>query len=80
MPIKIMKKKDWKQLKSKSGADLQKQLSEDRDKLWQLKVDLAAGKVKNVREIRATRKNVARVLTLIKQEKNVDTRHNLIVK
>lgn len=75
-----MKKKDWKQLKSKSGVDLQKQLVEDRDKLWQLKVDLAAGKVKNVREIRAIRKNVARVLTLIKQEKNVDSGHSLSVK
>lgn len=62
-----MKKKDIQQLKNKPVADLANQLKEMRDRLWQLKIDLAAGKVKNVREIRATRKDVARVMTIIKE-------------
>jgi len=46
--------------------ELQKQLKEWKDKLWQMRVDLVAGKVKNVREIRAVRKDIARLLTFIK--------------
>ena len=62
-----MKKKELQQLKNKPLPELQKRLKENRDKLWQLKVDLVSGKVKNVREIRVTRKNIAKILTLINQ-------------
>ena len=48
-------------------ADLKKKLQETRNKLWQLRVDLSSGKVKNVRAIRAARKEIARTLTLINQ-------------
>ncbi len=41
----------------------QQELKDMRDRLWQLRVDLAAGKVKNVREIRRVRKDIARFLT-----------------
>jgi ribosomal protein L29 len=34
-----------------------------REKLWHYKADLAAGKVKNVREIRRIKKEIARALT-----------------
>ena len=56
------------ELGTKSPAELQKLLLESRGKLQQLRFDLAAGKVKNVREIRKTRKAIARVLTLFKQK------------
>ncbi len=48
---------------------MQKILKDDREKLKQLRFDLAAGKVKNVREIRKIKKEVARILTLLKQSK-----------
>lgn len=47
----------------------QQEIKEMRDKLWQLRVDLAAGKVKNVREIRKVRKDIARALTAINGQK-----------
>ena len=39
---------------------------EKKEKIRQLRFDLAAGKVKNVREIRETRKEIARLNTLLK--------------
>ena len=46
---------------------LQKLLQEKRERLRILKFDLASGKVKNVREIRGIKKDIARILTLLKQ-------------
>lgn len=60
-----MKKKEVQELKSKSSADLQKKIGELRDRLHGLKMDLAAGKVKNVREINVVKKDIARMLTAI---------------
>jgi len=56
-----------KELKQKSKAELQKILMDRRERLRNLKFDLASGKVKNVREIRALKKEIARVLTISKQ-------------
>jgi ribosomal protein L29 len=47
--------------------ELQKLLKDDREKLQQLQFDLAAGKVKNVREIRRLKKEIARILTLLNE-------------
>jgi large subunit ribosomal protein L29 len=60
-----MKKKELAELKTKSETELKKTLGELKDRLWDLKKDLAAGKVKNVREIREIKKNVARILTFL---------------
>ena len=43
-------------------------LKEEREKLRSLGFDLAAGKVKNVREIRAKRRDIARIKTLLHQK------------
>lgn len=43
--------------------ELKKSLGEKRERLRQLRFDLAAGKVKNIREIRAIKKDIARILT-----------------
>ncbi len=60
-----MKRKEiLQQVKNKSAADITKELAESRDKLWQLRQDLAAGKIKNVREIASMKKYIARMLTL----------------
>jgi large subunit ribosomal protein L29 len=50
----------------KSETELKNLLRDDREKLRQLRFDLASGKVKNVREIRKIKKDVARILTTLK--------------
>jgi len=54
------------ELRQKNKPELQKLLEDLREKLRQLRFDLAAGKVKNVREIRKIKKNIAQILTLLK--------------
>jgi len=54
------------ELRQKSQSELQKLLRESREKLRQLRFGLVSGKVKNVREIRKTRRDVARILTIMK--------------
>lgn len=60
-----MKAKAKKDLKNNSRANLLKMLDEEREKLRVLRFDLAAGKVKNAKEIRHTRKNIATILTFL---------------
>ena len=62
-----MKTKD---LRKMSEKELQKILRDEREKLLKLRFDLAAGKLKNIREIRERKKNIAKILTIL-NEKNV---------
>jgi len=57
------------ELRRKSKDELKKILTDDREKLRQLRFDLSAGKVKNVREIRHIKKEIAQVLTLSVENK-----------
>ena len=59
-----------KELKQKSEKELQRLLQEDREKLRQLRFDLSAGKVKNVREIRKIKKDIARIMTVLGSKNN----------
>jgi large subunit ribosomal protein L29 len=59
------------ELRKKTKEELAKILQDDREKLRQLRFDLAAGKVKNVREIRKIKKEVAQALTLLKAEESL---------
>jgi ribosomal protein L29 len=61
-----MKLKEKQELKSHSRADLLKQVEEEREHLRVLQFDLAAGKVKNIREVRLARKKIATILTFLK--------------
>jgi len=54
------------ELKQKPEAELQRILSEDRKKLGQFRLDLASGKVKDIRGIRQIKKEIARILTLLR--------------
>ena len=54
------------ELRRKSKDELGKILTDNREKLRQLRFDLSAGKVKNVREIRHIKKEIAQILTLLK--------------
>lgn len=58
------------EIKRKSEQELQKNLLELRERLRQLRFDLAAGKVKNIREIRAIKKDIARILTSLNIKKH----------
>ncbi len=60
-----MKKKELQQLSKKPVAELQKKVQESRNKLWQLRVDLAAGKVKNIKQIRSLKQDISQMLTFI---------------
>jgi len=56
--------KDFKRLDKAGLADL---LLVKKERMRQLRFDLAAGKVKNVREIRENRRDVALLNTLLKK-------------
>jgi len=53
-------------LRKKTKPELQKLLREKREKLRDLRFNLAGGKLKNVREIRAIKKDIARILTVLR--------------
>lgn len=55
------------ELKQKNKDELQRMLAEERERLRVLRFDLAGGKIKNVREIRKIRKDIARILTVLRQ-------------
>ncbi|MCD6528361.1 50S ribosomal protein L29 [bacterium] len=57
-----------KELRQKSKKELEKLLEEKREKLRSLRFDLVSGKVKNIREIRETKKDIARILTLLHEK------------
>jgi len=63
-----MKKKEIEDLKNKPAVELQKLAAEARERLRVLKFDLAAGKVKNIKDLRIVRKNIARLLTFMAQK------------
>ncbi len=58
------------ELRLKKEDMLLKTLAESREKLRALRFELSAGKVKDVRAIRQTRKNIAKILTILKQKKD----------
>ena len=55
-------------LRKKSKTDLEKLLQEGREHLRVLRFDLTSGKIKNVREIGATQRDIARILTILKEK------------
>jgi len=66
MPLPIM---DIKELRNKDQKEFLNLLQLNGEKLRQLKFELSQGKVKNITEIRKIKKEIARILTLIKQNK-----------
>jgi ribosomal protein L29 len=59
---------DWKDLKDKKEADLRKLLFTWREKLRDLRFKDSNKQLKNVREIRKIKKNIARVSTLLNKK------------
>lgn len=59
-----MKKKDLHAYREKPIPEIEKEIRESRARLEALTFDLAVGKVKNIREVRAVKKTIAQLLTL----------------
>lgn len=53
-------------LHKQSKEELEKLLKEKQERQRSLRFDLVAGKVKNVREIRQIKKDIARTLTILR--------------
>ncbi len=56
------------ELKDKNINELRKRLSEKQEKLRKLRFDMASKQVKNTKDIRNNKKEVARILTLINEK------------
>lgn len=65
-----MKDKGIQQLKTKPVETLKKELIDYREKLRKFKFDLSQGKVKDIKEIKKTKKMVARILTILNEQVN----------
>lgn len=61
-----MKIKQRKELHQKTMDELKTALKEARGKLFDLKLERAQKKLKNTRSIFETRKNIARIATIVK--------------
>jgi large subunit ribosomal protein L29 len=61
-------KEELKELKTKPVAELQKILTQARDKVRELKFKATQNQLKNIREIRVLKKKIAKILTFIKQK------------
>ena len=58
------------EIRQRSEVELEEILGKKREKLRQFRFDLASGKVKNVREIRILKKDIARILTILQETGN----------
>jgi large subunit ribosomal protein L29 len=58
-----------KEIRLKREEELKEILSKIKEKMRQLKFDLGVGKLKNVREIRETKKLRSRILTVLNERK-----------
>jgi len=55
------------ELRKKTKTELEKLCQDLRERLRALRFNLSTGKVKNVKEVRQVRKEIARILTLLKE-------------
>lgn len=55
-----------RELRQKSNEELTKILSEKRNSLLGLRFDISGGKMKNVKAMHEAKKDIARILTLLK--------------
>lgn len=64
-----MKQKNWQEIKSMSSVELNIKLTELEDKYFKLKFRNSTATLKNPLEIREMRKNIARIKTLLAEQK-----------
>lgn len=58
-----------KEIREKNVEELKKLLSEKREAVRKLRFDVAAKQVKDIREIRNSKRDIARILTILKESK-----------
>ena len=58
-----------KELREKSIAEMEKLLAEKREAVRKLRFDIATKQVKNNKQLRKDRKDIAKILTLISEKK-----------
>lgn len=63
-----MKKTERQNFRDMNKADLLKELPASLDRLWRLRVDIAAGKIENIKEIKKLKKVIALIKTLTKEK------------
>ena len=64
-----MKKTTIQDIRKKSLPEVEKQISQNRSKLVSLRQDLHTSQVKNIRQIRQVRKDIARGMTIANEKK-----------
>lgn len=64
-----MKTKPKKELIQKSSIELNNLLTQEKEQLFKLKLDLTMKKIKNVHSVLAKRKDIAFIQTLISEKK-----------
>lgn len=57
------------EFKNKTETDLNKILTEKREAVRKFRFDVAGSKIKNVREARTLRKDIARILTVLSNKR-----------
>jgi len=65
-----MAKNDTQKLRDKPEAELIKELIKEKQRIQEMKFDLARGKVKNSAAVRESRRKIARLSTLLKEKEN----------
>ena len=63
-----MKRREIKDLATKTGDELQKLLGETRKRLFDLQMEFKMGKVKNTRQLFWTKKEIAYILTQLQRK------------
>ena len=63
-----MKLRQFRELREMAAGGLKKELATRRETLVKLTEELAGGKVKDVKAIRAIKKDIARILTLLREK------------
>ena len=58
-----------KELREKNSEELKKLLAEKREAVRKLRFEVAAKQTKNIRDIRNNKKDVAKILTILKEVK-----------
>ncbi len=58
-----------KELREKDIEELKNLLGKQREKLLKVRFHLAMGRLKNVREIRKIKKDIARILTILSEKR-----------
>ena len=59
-----------KEVRQRTKKELRDNLVTLREKLREMRFNLAGGKVKNIREVHQTKKDIAKILTILKENES----------